>query len=292
MNFNSICRVIMIGCGAIFLGKFAQNQTDTFTIRAITSDRSHYVRFETHPLNVEEQKELEQALSQPYYYYGWGGQVYVFFSEDGKYTLKFLKQRLFRRPWLLNHLPLPKLLHRFRDKRNWKRKDKFERDFFSYKVSFDEMQKESGLLYCHLNQTHDLNNTLEIIDRLGIHHFLELDRFDFLLQRKAERVVERLKRLESDPEALQETFREILTLTKRCIDKGYYNRDPFIPHNCGFVGNQAIQIDVGRFLKRPYIQTEEGQKKELARILIPFEEWLMCHYPHLTPFFREEANKW
>lgn len=289
--FDTSIRTLFIVCTLIFIGTFARKMTDTFTIAAISSNRPFQRTYQTRLLTQEEERELDLALSQPYHYFGWGGQVYVFFSADGKYVIKFFKQRLFRPSWLLNTLPLPKCLHRYRFKRNWKRQDKLKRDFFSYKASFEELQEQTALLYCHLHRTHHLNRRFELIDRLNIHHFLNLDHFDFIVQRKAERVQECFNRLNGDVEGMREVFREILSLTNQCITKGFYNRDPFIPNNCGFVEGRAIQIDVGRFLKKETIRTAGGHIDEFLRITTPFEQWITAHYPHLLPIYQEQLQE-
>ncbi len=291
--FDKLFRICLMVFSLTFTAQFSKKKTDTFTIQAISSNRPYQERFQTHELTNIEQDHLETALSQPYRYFGWGGQAYVFFSSDDKYVIKFFKQRLFRPSWLLNHLPLPKIFHKYRFKKNWKRLDKLTRDFFSYQACFDELQDETALLYCHLNKSSHLKKKIEIVDRIGIHHFLDLDDFDFIVQRRAERVCERIPRLleAEDFDGIKKTFQQILTLTNSCINKGFYNRDPYIPNNCGLLENRAIQIDVGRFIKKESIQTEEGQKAEFLRITAPFTQWIHSNFPELLPLYQEQLRK-
>ena len=235
-------------------------------------------------LTKAETVELSAALSQPYYYQCRGGQVFVFFSADGKYVMKFFRQRLFRPSWLLNHDPLPKILHLYRNKCNWKRQDELKRDFLSYKTCFEELHDESALLYCHLNHTSDIKRRLEIIDPLKIHHFIQLDQFDFIVQRRAKRIFDWIA---EEPVDVAEGFSQILTLIDTYIKKGFNNRDPFIPNNCGLFENRAILIDVGAMVKNDFLKTEEGHKAEFKRITDKFALWLEANYPEHLPAFHE-----
>lgn len=280
--FDRLVRVLFIATALFFTGEFCKKQTDTFTMGAISSNRPYSPTFATRPLLPEENAEVEKALSQPYVYFGCGGQAYALFSADGQYVVKFFKQRLFRPPHLLNLLPLPKFLHRYRDRRNWKRLDKLQRDFFSYKVSFDQLQTQTGVIYTHLNRTQELG-TLEVIDRLGIHHRLDLDRFDFLVQRMAERTYDRIDRLmqDGDIEAAKRSIRSIFELISTRAKMGYRDRDPNIRTNCGFIGERAVKIDVGRFVISEEMRTKEGHNDELQRIAAPFGEWIEKTHPEL-----------
>jgi hypothetical protein len=273
----------------IIVAQFCKKQTDTFTIWGISSDRPYCEAFATRPLEAGEMKELEKALSQSYTYFGRGGQAYAFFSNDGQYVIKFFKQRLFRPSWLLNHLPLPPFLTKFREKRNWKRKDKFQRDFFSYKVAFDDLQEETGVLYSHLNPTTHLKKKLEITDRLGISHLIDLDHFDFVVQKRADRVYDRIDRLMSAKriEEAKKAVREVFSLIHTRAVKGYRDRDPNIQTNCGFIGDRAIKIDVGRFVKSEEMKKKEVRNADLERIIVPFENWLTETYPTLLPSYLE-----
>lgn len=277
----------------IFIAKFCEKQTDTFTLMGITSNRPYDSTFDTKKLTNDEQNELRKAISQPYTYFGRGGQAYVFFSEDGKYVIKFFKQRLFKPSKLLNILPLPKLLHRFRYKRNWKRQDKLKRDFFSYKVSFDELKEQTGIIYSHLNKTHHLKKKLTITDRLHIKHVLDLDMFDFIVQKRAEPVYDHMNKLMAahDLQSAHNALKSIFSLISIRCEKGFRDRDPNIRTNCGFIENRAIKIDVGRFVKNEAMQTKECHNEELVRICSPFEEWIKANHPQLLQGFQKHFKE-
>jgi hypothetical protein len=284
--FNRWMRGAWIGSTLVFIALFCQKATDGFTLLKISPSQLSNAYSPTQ-LTEQEEVELKEALSQPYTYFGCGGQAYAFFSTDGKYVVKFFKQRLFRPSWLLNHLPLPKLLHRFRNKRNWKRLDKYRRDYFSYDVSSKALRDQTGVLYSHLQPTDSLKQTLQIQDRLGITHNIDLDRFDFLVQKRAEMVHDRIARLmgEARIEEAKQSLQQVFSLISTRAQRGYRDRDPNIRTNCGFLGDKAIKIDVGRFVIDPAMQTKAGHNQELERITAPFRLWISENYPELLNSF-------
>lgn len=292
-HFNFLCKLCIYVASLIFIARFAVKKTDGFSILAISSDRPFEERFITRAPSFEEQTLLETAFNQPYHYFGCGGQAFAFFSQDGNYVIKFFKQRLFRPSYVLNAIPLPKFLHRFRNKRNWKRRDKLERDFFSYKVAYEQLQEQTGIIYSHLQKTTHLQKRIEVIDRLGIHHFLNLDQFDFVVQKRAERVYDKIDSLmrtgmlQEAEQGISEVFQLIITRAKL----GFRDRDPNIRTNCGFIGAKAVKIDVGRFVVSEQIKTPEGIKEEVTVIIQPFRNWLEKAYPELMPHLLYEYER-
>ena len=58
----------------------------------------------------------------------------------------------------------------------------------------------------------------------------------------------------------------MLELVKRRIDKGYSDRDKGVSNNFGFVGERAIQLDIGRLYKG----SKEGQFEHVQQRI---ERW-------------------
>lgn len=292
--FNRICFFLLLFCGIFFTYKFCHSQTDGFTIAAISSKRANQPEYETRPLTAKEEKELKEALSQKYTYFGHGGQAFVFFSEDNKYVIKFFKQRLFTPSWVLNHLPLSHYLYRYKTKRNWKRNDKLRRDFQSYKISFEELKNETGVVFTHLNKTNHLKTKLKIRDPIKIWHTVNLDDFDFIIQKRADKVYERIDYLmaRNRVEEAKKTIEDVFALIYIRAKKGYRDRDPNIETNCGFIEDKPVKIDVGRFVPCSDMKKEEVRKADLLDILPPFEEWIKETHPSLFPYYKETKDKY
>ncbi len=279
----------LLGLAALCMGLsfFAIKQTDGFTLWGISASRPYDPRWQTRALTQEESFHVEKALKQPYVYFSKGAQTFVFLSQDGEYIIKFFNQHLFTPSKWLNLLPLPSWLQRYRYKRNWKRQDKYERDFASYKLAFEELKEQTAVFYVHLNPSQELKKSITIKDKLGIAHQVDLDRMDFILQKKAEQVHEHISFLmnkheeEKAKEAINQVFLLILTRCK----KGYKDRDPSIETNCGFINGGAIKIDVGRLERCEAMAHPSVYIKELESITLPFKRWIAYYYPQLIPAF-------
>ena len=293
MKIKNIIRLLLL----IFLGfavsRFCQKQTDGFSIVGISSDRPHNPAWDTRELTTEESQNLNEALNQRYSYFGCGGQSFIFFSEDDKYAIKLFKQRVFTVPFWLRHFPIPYILDRYRAKKTWIREDKIQRDFGSYKIAFEDLNEFSGLIYIHLNKTNDLKKKLTIIDRLKIAHTIDLDQFDFIIQKKGELVHERIARAMSqgETEVAKQLIKNVFHMIHTRCQMGYHDRDPNIRTNSGFLGEKPIKIDLGRFVYNHKMRCPEVYTKEFKRITDPFGAWISEKYPTLSQFFKEEQER-
>lgn len=282
----SIATALALAALYVSLSNFCEKRTDTFTIGAISSNRPFDPAWQTHPLSSDEKSEMDLALSQKYRYFGKGGQCYAFFSEDGKYVIKFFKQKCYKIPLWHHFIPIPFVFDRYKEKKRLKRLDKIQRDFFSYKVAFEDLQDITGLLYVHLNQTQDLKRSVAIIDLLNIEHRLDLDKFDFILQRRADMIYPTLARLieEKDSDHSKQIIDQVVNLIVHRCKKGYEDWDPNVRTNCGLLNDRVIKIDVGRFIANENMKSKEMCRSELVRITSPFKEWLKNKDPDLAAY--------
>jgi len=290
--FPLLTTLIVVG-GYFPLARFCEKRTDTFTIGAISSNRPFDPAWQTHPLTPEQKDELDSALAQKYHYFGKGGQCYAFFSKDGNYVVKFFKQRVYQIPLWHRFIPIPYLFDRYKEKKRLKRLDKIQRDFFSYKVAFEDLQEITGILYVHLNQTTDLKKTLAIVDLLNIEHRLDLDKFDFIVQRRADMIYPTLSRLidEGNSERSKQIIDQVIDLIVHRCRKGYEDWDSNIRTNCGLLNNAVIKIDVGRFIANKQMKSSEMCRSELLRVTTPFKEWLKDKDPALANYCDEAVAK-
>ena len=83
----------------------------------------------------------------------------MFQSQDGKYVLKFFKYQRYKiKPWVEAFTFIP-FVAAHRDRRLQHKQDKLARFFSSWKLAFNELQPETGLVYVHLNKTDYLKTT-------------------------------------------------------------------------------------------------------------------------------------
>ncbi len=287
--FVYLCLFLFAFCA---VQKFCLKETDGFTVGSILSSRPYNSLWETRSLRTDEHKEVLRALDQSYTYFGCGGQSFIFFSEDKNTVLKVFKQQKFKTPLWIRALYFP-FLNRYREKKIWSKEDKLVRDFTSYRIAFDELHEESGVLFVHLNPTNSLKKQIKLIDRLGIHHLVDADQLDFVVQKRAELVYDRITRCMAQGKIheAKKAISSVLQLIKTRGKKGYHDRDPNIRTNCGFVGDKAIKIDIGRFVKREEMKDPEILQRELCRIAEPFRIWLQEEYPELACHLEQELKK-
>jgi hypothetical protein len=271
---------------------FCEARTDAFTTLRIHSDLKFNPAWAT-PLPVgEEKQDFERIISQQFHYLGCGGQCFAFVSDDDQYVIKFFKHKI-RKPTsalLLHTLPAP--FEAIRTRKLEKILSKLDRDFGSYKLAYEELPQETGILYIHLNKTQGLNQQVTICDKLNIAHQIDLDGIEFILQKKADMAYPYLEHLVQENK-LKEAEAAIDSLVdvvvSRC-HKGIFDEDAKIHRNFGFIQGQAVVIDVGRFRHDAQRKDPQVYRKDVAAITRTLHLWLDEHCPELTPHLEEKIN--
>jgi hypothetical protein len=286
-------KTLLFACVCIslyYLGSwFCTPKTDAFTLGRIHSALTHHHAWET-PLPIGEEKHtLATLLSQPFHYLGSGGQCYAFVSEDGNYVIKFFKHKL-RAPWnyFYTH-PLPAPLEAVRLRKLAKILMKLDRDFTSYKLAYEELQPETGILYVHLNKTTGLNQAVTIYDKLNIAHTIDLDQIEFIVQKKADLAYSYLDSLIQNGNLTQlkvsiDSLIEVII--SRC-KKGIFDEDAKIHRNFGFIDGKAVVIDVGRFRKDPSRTSSDVYTQDVRTITRSLRVWMQESCPELTPWLEQ-----
>lgn len=214
-------------------------------------------------------EEIYSLLAQPYTYLGSGNHTYAFVSADDTTVIKFFKQKhMNTRTWKKLFYSKEKLKQRAEERK---------KTLNSYKIAFKELPEETGILYLHLSKAKDLGITLTLIDQHGKLHLVDLDDMEFLLQKKGTLAFEHLKKLlhEDSKETVLEAVSSLLGVIKKRNELGIYDKDLQFFKNFGFVGNRAIEIDIGEF----------SRDKELND---PVEELNMLAF-QIQDFFKQEA---
>ena len=280
---------------AIFFGveRFCHKQTNGFQMHKIASVHDAESCDQIYSLSSEAQAELRATFSQPFYFLGSGGQCYAFLSEDGKTVLKFFKNHHIRLWKFLSRISLPAGLDGYRQHILHKYLHQSPAIFESCKISYLEFKEHTGLLYLHLNKTDYFKKTLTIIDKLGIAHQIDLDASDFALQKKAEFTNPKLKKLikQKKLDEAKQCIASIVDLIAERCRKGIRDRDQNIRRNFGFIGNQAIEIDLGSYTKDESLKSPEVFRTELLDKTEKFKQWLGRRNPELSLFLTERVNQ-
>jgi hypothetical protein len=266
--------------------------TDGFTISNIQSDFSHNPRWDVSPLNPEEQKELDNVISQQFHYLGKGCQSYVFLSEDGHYVLKLFKYQRFRtQPWL-DYLSFIPAVKEYKHIRAEKKLRKLQGFFDSWKIAFEQLRPETQLIYVHLNKSNNLNKTLTIFDKMGLEHQIALDDTEFLIQRKAIPLCSYIDELMQKGEVTKAKalLSRLIMLILSEYMRGIADNDHALMQNTGVYNNYPIHIDVGQFVINDKARDPQVYKQELFSKTYHLRMWLKKHHPELVDDFENELR--
>jgi hypothetical protein len=287
----------LLYCGAVILcavllKQFCYKKTDGFALYKILSSLPFCQEWECAPPSPATAEEIAHILDQPFYYLAKGAQSYVFASEDGKSVIKFFRLYHLRPPVWLTMVSLPAVLQPWKLGKMIAKQGELDKDFASYKIAFDAMQKETGLIYLHLNRTSHLKNRLTIYDKIGIAHSLDLDNMAFLVQRRAILVypyIGRLMQTQGDTAAKGAISALLELLFHRCR-MGIFDKDPDLNTNFGFQDDRPIQIDIGRF-RRGQLADPAKNRDEILRITDNFRQWLDNNHPLLSSHLLSEIDR-
>ena len=277
-----IASLFILACFAV--AKFCKLQTGSFTVARISSSLTYHPEWATPPPSSEEEKELKKILGQPYTYLAKGAQAFVFASQDGKYVIKFFRHHHLNVPFWVRALPFSWARHSHQ-----KKAAKLTKDFASYKLAYDQFRPQTGLVFLHLNKTSHLNLTLDLIDKLSIHHPLALDQYEFLIQQRATLVYPTLEEMmqSGNPDQARQALSALVHLLAERMKLGIFDKDPDLNTNFGFIGTTPLQIDFGRYKARsPFFD-----KQEIVRITDNLHQWLMSRYPELDNHLRQEIDR-
>ncbi|MBI2812056.1 MAG: hypothetical protein HYX67_14665 [Candidatus Melainabacteria bacterium] len=288
-SIKTVLKLTCVGVCAVLLKQFCSSKTDGFALSKIQSSLPYCKEWETAPPSPD----VVEGLAQPFYYLAKGAQSYVFASADGKTVIKFFRLYHLLPPAWMTSLSLPLPLQGLKVTKMLEKRQELAKDFSSYKIAFDQMQDETGLLMLHLNKTSHLNKKLTLYDKIGIAHQVDLDQMEFLVQKRATLVfpsIERLVKTEGVASAKEAISGLVQLLTYRC-EKGIFDKDPDLNTNFGFLDKTAVQIDIGRFRFEEERKDPKVYHDEILRITDNFRQWLDVRYPELSEHLMSEIEK-
>ncbi len=221
---------------------------------------------------------------------GKGENSYIFGTADGKYVVKFI------------HLAsMPSQLHGFFAKlfvKNEKRRlrvNKFEDLFMSSRVSFDELQSETGVIYVHLNRTKAKIHGLKLIDSYGQSQRVCGDDTCFVMQKKALPLIPLLTDLMDEGQIDEAKVRvdQVFDLLLSLARKGFVDGDDGLisNNNIGFTDDRAIYLDTWHFFRAKNLDVKERMRYETQLRLAPLERWLKATYPELGAYYIQKRDQ-
>lgn len=263
----------------VCLHVFTRSQTDGFRLTKATVRHSY--PFEGIP------QSPPSSLKQPFYYLGKGVQFYVFLGQDNQTILKLFKHHHMGPSIDTIKQVTPQL---FAARFIAKREKRMHHLLKSAQIALNDLADETGVVYTHLSKTSGEVGSTLVYDKIGIVHKVDLDTTEFLLQKRAETVKERLDSLFREGQIADaiSAIKELQTLVENRSRKGIKNKDGNILENCGFIGNQAVQIDVGSFTYRSKSTHPNPHQKAVMRCTLELLGWVKKYYPdHLNTCKKE-----
>jgi hypothetical protein len=262
--------------------KWEKKRTDGFHPKKISSDLSWNEGWQTPPLELDEQRDLELATNQPYRYLGCGGQCFAFISEDDQYVIKFFRHSRLKPPFYA-HYPLPNKIKERAYAVVADRQRKLMRDFTSYSIAANILKHESAIIYAHLNKTSHLRKKLMLSDKSGKKYGIDLDSHEFIIQKKAIPICDAISSYmhNGDSQKAKQLLESIVDLIVLRSLKGVYDHDAWIQWNFGCLDNKAILIDVGKLQKIEEKKQPSEYLKDIHMIVDRFRPWLKDSFPEL-----------
>jgi hypothetical protein len=233
------------------------HKTIGFSVKKITSSFTYNPDW---AIDEPPQDQLKPIFDQKYKYLASGSQSYAFVSQDGKYVVKFFRMKHLI-PSIRDYLNPGRLEHR---------KQNLLSIFGAHKLAYEELKEDSGLVYLHLNKTDHLNTKLHATDKFGRSYEIDLDKTEFVVQKKAELIFDKIKRLlnQGDRLGANRAILSMLQLVRRQLDQGIVDEDKAVKNNYGFVDDQPIHLDIGRL--------HYGQKpKDYDHVVARINKWLL-----------------
>jgi hypothetical protein len=224
--------------------------------------------------------EVAEAISRSYSYGGSGSQSFCCISDNGRYVVKFFKS-MRQKDRFYEYLFFPsyrKAIRKRRDEAN-------QAAHMSSIIAHKELQSETALLALHLGTEPCTTKRLTVRDRLGRLHMIDLNRANFVIQKRAIPTSEWLTkaRAAGQHDRAADFLKELFTLVVHRRRLGYNDKDPHLIRNFGYLDGKAVEIDIGGF----YIDRKKDEryfiKYELPKISKKLLPWLRSNYPELTP---------
>lgn len=265
-------------------GRLYYAVTGGFTMGNIASGLPYNEKWAVRPLHDDEKGEVEKAVGQRYTYLGKGCQAYVFLSADGNYVIKFFKFQRFRPQMWINLFTFIPFVDDYQKGKIEEKNNKLNNVFISWKIAFEKLPEETGVIYVHLNKTNELGKTLAIQDKMGLTHEVDLDSTEFLIQKRATMLcpaVDQFVEQGNIPEA-ELLIDRLLAMLLMEYARGYADNDHALMQNTGVIDGYPVHIDVGQFIYNEGVKAAKVHKQELYDKTYLFHQWLKKHHAQLA----------
>ncbi len=283
MDSKKLKKIILWCIAAALLfygaGRLYYRTTGGFMQGNITYDLPYDSRWDLyHPESIDE------LLMHKFHYLGKGCQSYVFSSDDGKHVIKFFKYQRFRPQAWLSFFSFIPPIEDYRLAKIEKKRQKLESVFMSWKIAYEDLQPETGVVFVHLNKSKNLQKTLVIYDKIGLEYKLNADDYEFLIQKKAQMLCPALNEMmaKGDSIGAKQLLDRLFNLLLSEYHRGFADNDHALMQNTGVVDGYPVHIDVGQFVKNQRASNPDVYHQELFNKTWKFRKWLEKNHRELA----------
>lgn len=215
---------------------------------------------------------------QKFFYLNRGAQIFAFESEDGKYVLKFFNR---------DQLEIPRFISK---KNRLRRKEKIRIYPESYRLAYENLPSETGLLAVHQGISSVQYPTVEVIDKASRHFTIDLNKVPFVLQRKGTGNL--LCKLEESKSNLDPIIDQFLAFHLKRILLNIADGDRDIKRNYSWIDGELAYIDPARFFYEKNLHEPARARLEWWKATYRLRSWLEKNAPDQLSAFNSkvEAN--
>lgn len=247
------------------VGDLCQKKTKGFRLQNIYPSLEHSFQEPVKDLCPEETENIENILKQPFRFIKKGQQCFVFLSDDEKHVIKFFR-------WEKLEPPLwTKWIHGSRAEALIKdRQKKLDFDFSSYRIAFESLKEETGLIYLQLNGSSHFKTPVEIYDNIGIRHIVWTDKTGFILQKKANDFFPYFKEKIKDGRAedLHPFLSSLVHLIENRVQSGITDSDVSLEYNMGSLDGEPVLFDIGNLQKETSLLSKKDLMEKQAGLIL------------------------
>jgi hypothetical protein len=260
-----------------------------FNLKYIESTMDARGDWEVH-LSADHDRFFYVVAQQTLLWLGKGENSYIFSTNDEKYVVKFIHVGG------LQSSPRHGFFNKIfsRPVKHHKKLNRFEDQFISSRVCFDDLQEETGVIYAHLNRTKAKIHGLKLVDSYGQAQRVCGDDTCFVVQEKARLLIPLLtelmdkRNLDDAKLRIDQMFDLLLSLAR----KGFIDGDDGLisNNNIGFTDTKAIYLDTWHFFRAKNLDVLERMRYETLLRLVPLEHWLNASYPELGAYYIQKRD--
>jgi len=265
------------------MGRLYFKVTEGFAESNIKYDLPFDKKWAVRELGEQSKLQLDEILSQEFHYLGKGCQSYVFCSEDDKYVIKFFKYQRFRPQFWLEWASIFPFMKEYYDYKAAEKNRKLWNAFGSWKLAYEDLKDETGVLYVHFNKKVEWNKNLIVYDKMGLKHSLDLNQLEFMVQKKGNLLCNALLEHKNNGDLGGAKFLvdKLLSLLLSEYARGYADNDHALMQNTGVFAGEPMHIDVGQFVKNSMVKDSVVYHQELFNKTWEFRLWLKSEFAEL-----------